>query len=86
MIKKIFFGVLTILAILVAWNWSLVNYSIRQGIGQLDIVWNARPVQEFLDDPAFPDSLKSKLSLIDDIRKYFRMSSIKLSLLLSESG
>ncbi|MFM8911978.1 MAG: aminopeptidase [Flammeovirgaceae bacterium] len=70
MIKKIFFGVLTILAILVAWNWSLVNYSIRQGIGQLDIVWNARPVQEFLDDPAFPDSLKSKLSLIDDIRKY----------------
>lgn len=69
-IKKIFFGLLVVLAILVIWNWSLVNYGIRQGLGQLDIVWNARPVQEFMNDPAFPDSLKTKLRLIDDIRNF----------------
>lgn len=69
-IKKIFLGILAVLVVLVLWNWSLISYGIRQGIGQLDIVWNARPVQEFLNNPAFPDSLKAKLRLIDDIRKY----------------
>jgi predicted aminopeptidase len=39
-------------------------------MGQLEIVWNARPVEEFLQDPSFPDSLKQKLRLIDEIRKY----------------
>ena len=70
MIKKIFFAVLLVVAILVVWNWSLVYYGIRQGMGQLEIVWNARPVDEFLQDPSFPDSLKQKLRLIDEIRKY----------------
>jgi len=69
-IKKIFFAVVLVVAILVVWNWSLVYYGIRQGIGQLEIVWNARPVEEFLQDPSFPDSLKQKLRLIDEIRKY----------------
>ena len=70
MIKKIFLALLLAIAILVIWNWSLVYYGIRQGIGQLEIVWNARPVEEFLQNPAFPDSLKSKLRLIDEIRKF----------------
>lgn len=39
-------------------------------MGQLNIVWNARPVEEVLADPAFPDSLKSRLRLIDDIRRF----------------
>lgn len=39
-------------------------------MGQLEIVWNARPVEEFLQDPSFPDSLKQKLRLIDEIREY----------------
>lgn len=70
MIKKIFFAVVLVVAILVVWNWSLVYYGIRQGMGQLEIVWNARPVEEFLQDPSFPDSLKQKLRLIDEIREY----------------
>lgn len=70
MIKKIFFAVVLVVAILVVWNWSLVYYGIRQGMGQLEIVWNSRPVEEFLQDPSFPDSLKQKLRLIDEIRKY----------------
>ncbi len=69
-IKKIFLGILTAVAFWVGWNWSLVDYGVRLGMGQLGIVWNARPLQVFLDDPAFPDSLKSKLRLIDDIRKF----------------
>ncbi len=70
MVRKIIFGVIAILVILIAWNWSLLVYGINQGIGQLKIVWNARPVEEVLADPQFPDSLKSKLRLIDDVRKF----------------
>lgn len=70
MIRKIIFGLLAIFAFLVIWNWSLLVYGINQGIGQLNIVWNARPVEEFLSDPQFPDSLKAKLRLIDEVRKF----------------
>jgi predicted aminopeptidase len=70
MLKKIGLGLLALLVILVIWNWSLVHYGICQGIGQLGIVWNARPVEEFMNDPAFPDSLKAKLRLINEVRKF----------------
>lgn len=52
------------------WNYKLVGYGIRQGYGQLKIVWNVRPVAEVLQDRSFPDSLKLKLRLIQEIRKY----------------
>ena len=57
-------GVLTLV------YWDLVIYGIRQGKGQFNIIWNARPVNEFLADPDFPDSLKAKLVLINEVRKY----------------
>ncbi|MFO0508130.1 MAG: aminopeptidase, partial [bacterium] len=70
MLKKAIWSVVIIGGILIIWNWSLIYYGIRQGIGQLEIIWNARPVAEFMDDPSFPDSLKSKLKLIEDVRKF----------------
>lgn len=70
MIRKILFAILFVLLILVIWNWSLLVYGINQGIGQLKIVWNARPIEEVMHDPAFPDSLKAKLMLIDEVRKF----------------
>jgi predicted aminopeptidase len=70
MAKKIGWGLLVVGSALMIWHWSLVYYGIHQGIGQLRIVWNARPVEEFLEDPSFPDSLKTKLRLIDEVRKF----------------
>lgn len=49
---------------------DLIIYGIRQAKGQLHIVWNARPVEQYMADPAFPDSLKSKLNLIEEVRKF----------------
>jgi predicted aminopeptidase len=69
-IKRVLLALLLILTVLTIVYWDLVLYGIRQGKGQLNIVWNARPVEEFLTDPAFPDSLKAKLNLINAIRKY----------------
>jgi predicted aminopeptidase len=70
MIKKIFIGIGLLLLIAIAWNWELVVYGARQGYGQVSMVWNAKPIQEYLNDPEFPDSLKAKLQLIGQIRRY----------------
>ena len=51
-------------------NYNLVLYGISQGMGQLEIVRNARPNEDVLADPDFPDSLKTNLRLVDDIKKY----------------
>jgi predicted aminopeptidase len=70
MIRKILLGILLVLVVLVLWNWSLVVYGVEQGWGQARIIWNARPIAEILADPQFPDSLKAKLRLIGEIRKF----------------
>lgn len=69
-IKRTLLVLLAVLAVLVAVYWELIVYGLRQGKGQLHIVWNARPVEEVMKDPAFPDSLKAKLVLIEQVRQY----------------
>lgn len=69
-IKRLLIIIAVIIAGLLIWQWQLVVYGIQQGYGQLNIIWNAKPVEEYLKDPAFPDSLKMRLRLIDEIRKY----------------
>lgn len=68
--KKIILGVGVLVLVLVLWNWELVVYGIRQGYGQVRIVWQAKPIEDFLNDPQFPDSLKQKLLLIQEVRQY----------------
>lgn len=70
MIKRVLLSLLAILVVLILIYWDLVVYGIRQGYGQMNIIWNARPVSEFLHDPGFPDSLKTRLHLIDEVREY----------------
>lgn len=69
-IKRTLLALLGVLIILVIIYWDLVVYGVRQGKGQLNIVWNAHPVEEVMKDPTFPDSLKAKLVLIEQVRKY----------------
>jgi len=69
-IKRILLALLIIVIALVTIYWELVVYGIRQGKGQFTIIWNARPVEDVLKDPTFPDSLKTKLNLIEQVRKY----------------
>lgn len=69
-VKRIVLGILVLIAGLVVVYWPLVSYGVRQARGQLHIVWNAKPVEEFLKDPAFPDSLKTKLRFVEAVRRY----------------
>ena len=70
MMKKIVFAFGAVLLVLILWNWELMVYGIRQGYGQVKIVWKAKPIEEFFNDPQFPDSLKQKLLLIQEVRQY----------------
>jgi predicted aminopeptidase len=48
----------------------LLIYGVRQGIGQAKILWKSVPVKKVLNDPQIPDSVKQKLFLIQEIKKY----------------
>ncbi len=69
-IKRILLVALFIVIALAIWQWQWVVYGARMGAGQFKIIWNAKPVEEFLADPNFPDSLKSKLHLIGEVRRF----------------
>jgi predicted aminopeptidase len=69
-LKRILAGLGLIIVVLLVIYGDLVLYGLRQGYGQLNIIWNARPVEEFMQDPNFPDSLKARLRLIDEVRRY----------------
>ena len=69
-IKRIFLALLFLFIVVVIAQWELVKYGIQQGSGQMRIIMNARPVEEFLASPSFPDSLKEKLVLIDRVRQF----------------
>jgi predicted aminopeptidase len=68
--KNILRGLLAILVFLLIWQWELISYGLMQGYGQAKILWNAEPVEKVLADPTFPDSLKQKLRLIAEIKRY----------------
>jgi predicted aminopeptidase len=68
---RLILNVLLFLIMLCCLIWhELIIYGIRQGKGQLMIVKNAQPVEEILNDSSFPDSLKQKLILISEIKKF----------------
>jgi len=59
-----------ILFLLILWQYDLVLYGLAMGKMQLHIVMNAKPIDEALKDPSFPDSLKQKLLLVKEIKKF----------------
>ena len=50
--------------------FELISYGFQQGYGQMQVLWNAQAVEEILTDPDFPDSLKSRIKLIDEAKEY----------------
>jgi predicted aminopeptidase len=74
MLKKIIklsFELLLLLTMIFCLLWhNLVIYGISQGKGQLTIIWNSQPIEEVLQEVTFPDSLKQKLKLIIEIKKF----------------
>lgn len=70
LIKKIGIGFLLLIVVFLLINVDLVIYGISQGKGQLEIIRNARPNADVLQDSDFPDSLKVNLRLVDEIKTF----------------
>ena len=78
LIKKLLLAILFLSIVFMAFNYKLVFYGLKQGLGQLKIIRNARPNAEVLNDPDFPDSLKVNLRLVDAI-KLFAFDSLSIN-------
>lgn len=78
LVKRILLILLFVLLFLFIWQFEIISYGLMQAKGQLTILLKARPIKEILEDKNFPDSLKSKLLLIQEIKK-FAIDSLGLS-------
>lgn len=67
---KIMVAILSIIILIGLRYRALIAYGIGQARGQLAVIGNSVEVEELMNDPQFPDSLKSKLMFIDDVRTY----------------
>lgn len=70
MVRKILLGILLMLIAVGIFYRDLVSYGYMQAKGQIQILWNTKPVTEVLQDPTLPDSLKQRLQLIGEIKKF----------------
>lgn len=68
--KYSFLGLLMALLLFITFNLDSSIYAYRQAKGQLKIIFNTRPVSEVLADKTFPDSLKNRIRLIEDIKRF----------------
>ena len=69
-IRKVLLGLLFFILFLAAWQYKLVIYGIAQAKGQVSILWNARPVEEILNNPSYPEETKEKIRLVEEIRQF----------------
>ncbi len=58
--------------------FSEVNYGLRQAKGQMNVIFNTTPIEELLTATTFPDSLKQRIELIQEI-KQFTVDSLGLN-------
>jgi predicted aminopeptidase len=68
--KILLYSILLIIFLFLVIKHELVYYGYVQAKGQLEIIINARPVPELMADPGFPDSLKAKLKIIEDVKRF----------------
>ncbi|MGM9507309.1 aminopeptidase [Larkinella sp. GY13] len=70
MVRKILLALLAVCIVLGIWYRNLIGYGWMQAKGQFRILWNTRPVEEVMADASIPDSLKQKIELIQEIKRY----------------
>lgn len=70
MIKRIVLALLIVAMATGLYYQELVSYGWIQAKGQLEILWNVQDVQDVLNNPSYPDSLKSRIRLIEEIKQF----------------
>lgn len=70
MIKKIALGSMLVLILLGLFYRKELNYGWMQASGQVRILMNVKDLEDVMNDPSFPDSLKKQLLLIQEIKQF----------------
>lgn len=68
--KKIGFAILAILSVVAVIFGDMVAYGLSQAKGQLTVVWNARPIEDWLAEDSLSENEVYKLKLIQEIRQF----------------
>jgi len=68
--KKIGLAILAILGAVAVIFGDMVAYGLSQARGQLTVVWNARPIEEWLAEGSLNENEIYKLQLIQEIRQF----------------
>ena len=76
-LKNFFYTLTTLILLLCLANCSNIMYGLKQGAGQLKIVREAEDLDHFIELEDYPDSLKQKLLLVKEIKRYCE-DSLKL--------
>ena len=69
-LKRIGLGFVLLLVIIYIWQFEMVNYGLMQLRGQLNVVNNAIPLDEFLELPSTTEEQKEKVRLIQEARRF----------------
>lgn len=70
MIRKILLGLVLIGSVMIIFYWDTIAYGLAQAKGQIKIISETRTIDEVLADPVIPDSLKAKILIVNEVRKY----------------
>lgn len=70
MLKKIILLIVILFISLGIYYRDLLSYGWMQAKGQIGILMNVQDVKDVLEDPMFPDSLKSRIRLIEEIKQF----------------
>lgn len=70
MFKKILLAVLVLCVHAGIYYRDLLSYGWMQASGQVKILMNVEDVSDVMNDPAFPDSLKARIRLIEEIKQF----------------
>lgn len=68
--RKIILLGLTIITIFFVLKWDLIRYGWQQANGQFSIMYNAEPLDSYLQNPSYPDSLKAKIKLVKEVKTF----------------
>jgi len=69
-LKRIGLGVIVLIIVFCVWNFQMIRYGLFQLEGQLHVVNNTVPLDEYIANPSTPDSLRQKALLVNQIRSF----------------
>lgn len=68
--KKVLYSFILVVSALIIWQWPLLYYAYVQAKGQWHVVTDTREVDDMLNDPQTPDSIKFKLQLVREVKSF----------------